>query len=172
MDDYEKSQFLEDVMHKLKEQHETAHVLDLSDERLTGTSIRIASDDGNWLEIELLDSKTGRVRLTSGEMFAMKGGTLRANDPHQEQPVEGHIVGSLKQAGPLPSHDGDVPILDGIRLNPSIQLATDDILPLTVRHWHVLVYKVGDERRVLNGACAVTIALASGKTFDLWEGHM
>jgi hypothetical protein len=102
-------------------------------------------------------------------MFAMRGGTLRANEAHQDQAVEGQIIGSLKNTGPLPSHDGSFQVLDGIRLNPSIQLAADDILPLIVKHWHVLVYEVGNERRVLNGACAVTITLPSGKVFDLWE---
>lgn len=168
MDDYEKRQFLEDVMHKVKEHHENAHVLDLADQRLIGTKMRIASDDGNWVEIELLD-KAGRVRLRSDEMLATKGNTLRANDLHQDQPVEGQIVGSLKVAGPLPSHDGNVEILDGIRLNPSFSPPMDNILPLTVKHWHVLLYEVDGERRVLNGASAVTITLASGKTFDLWE---
>ncbi|AMV27639.1 hypothetical protein VT84_24775 [Gemmata sp. SH-PL17] len=166
MDEYEKRQFVEDVMHKLMEHHEKTHTLDLADERLLGTRIRIVSDDGRWLEIELLDSKAGKVRLTSGEMFAMKGGTFRANDSHQDQPVEGRIVGSLKNVGPLPSHDGDMQILDGIRLNPSVTLATGEILPLTVKHWHVLIYEVGNELRVLNGACAVTMTLASGKVLD------
>jgi hypothetical protein len=159
MDDEEMRQHVEDYLEQAREHHESAHVLDLTDEAHLppGTPIRIASDDGHWLRIEIVENSTGRVRLTSGEFTT---------------PVDARIMGSMNVSGPLPHSCTDASgrtttVLDGNRL--MVPLDVNEVLPLQVRHWHVLFYEVAGAVHVLNGACAVWIILPSGQQFDLWE---
>lgn len=171
MDEYEKRQMVGDIIQRLNEHHENAHLLDLTDETNLppGTRIRVASDDGNWIIAKIVENSTGKVLLTSGEVFAIEARAITPRKAIEDVPVEARIIGSLVNCGPLPSRSGDLQVIDGTRLNPSIAIQPHEILPLQIKHWHVLLYEVDGERRVLNGACAVEITLLSGTTFDLWR---
>jgi hypothetical protein len=171
MDEYEKRQMVEDIIQRLNEHHENAHLLDLTDDTNLppGTRIRVASDDGNWIIVRIVENSTGKVLLTSGEVFAVEAGRISANKAIENAPVEARVIGSLVNGGPLPSRYGDLQVVEGTRLNPAISIQPHEILPLQIKHWHVLLYEVNGERRVLNGACAVEITLPSGTTFDLWR---
>lgn len=156
MDDDDKRQIVNDAIAATLTKHFASHDLNLADPigLPSGTKVRVASDDGSWVEFEIVDGTTGAVLLTNSE---------------HNIPVEGRVIGSLARPGPIPSQIDDQRVLHGDRLDEAFPVPADDVMPLRVMNWHVFFYEVDGKTFVVNGAAAIDLTLPSGTKYAPWH---